>query len=323
MSAVRRSKDQTRKVRETEPVSVAEPQEQQPAEPVEKPVKVSVVLVSYNRAELLHRALSSLERSEGRDTIELVAVDNASTDGSTELEPEFPDVRFIRLPRNFGLTKALNIGIRATKGEYLLLLHDDTEVFPDTIAQLAGVLDREADAAAVCPLLVSPEGEPVPQLGSLPSPGAAADEWAPAQAGGSEPIVIQCAHGAAIMVRSYFLRAIRQIDERYGVYGSGAEVCAQVRRAGKKILLAPSARVIHHAAERELRASDRGLLAADRDIGRAAFLGKHYGLFQGISARIGATFSALGGSFAFRDASAQFSRLKFLLTGQKIDGTQR
>ena len=49
-------------------------------------------------------------------------MDNGSTDDSTALEPEFPEIRFMRLPRNFGLTKALNIGIRSAEADYLFLL---------------------------------------------------------------------------------------------------------------------------------------------------------------------------------------------------------
>ena len=60
---------------------MAEPSGQAP-----KPPKVSALVVSYNRKALLRRALEALERSEARDTIEIVVVDNGSTDGSQELE---------------------------------------------------------------------------------------------------------------------------------------------------------------------------------------------------------------------------------------------
>ena len=66
-------------------------------------------------------------------------VDNGSSDGSVQLDTDFPQTQFIRLPKNFGLTKAMNIGWRA------------------------------ADAA--CPLLAGDEGRPAPQLGNLPPDG--------------------------------------------------------------------------------------------------------------------------------------------------------
>ena len=115
---------------------MAEPSGQAP-----KPPKVSALVVSYNRKDLLRRALEALERSEARDTIEIVVVDNGSTDGSQELEAEFPRARFIRIPRNFGLTKALNLGVRGSEAEYVFFLHEDTEVFPETARLLAALLD--------------------------------------------------------------------------------------------------------------------------------------------------------------------------------------
>ena len=49
--------------------------------------------------------------------------------------------------------------------------------------------------------------------------------------------MVECVSGAAIMFRAFFLRALRHIDERYGTYGSSIEICAQMRRAAKKIVI--------------------------------------------------------------------------------------
>jgi GT2 family glycosyltransferase len=192
---------------------VAEPTGQAP-----KPPKVSALVVSYNRKALLRRALEALERSE-------------ATDGSQQLESEFPRARFIRIPRNFGLTKALNLGVRGSEGEYVFFLHEDTEVFPDTVRLLAGLLDSQPDAGAVCPLLVDAADQPAPQLGHFPPD----DTWRPADPG-PDPMPVGYPRGAALMMRRFFFTAIRQIDERYGQFGSDADLCYQIRRAGKRIL---------------------------------------------------------------------------------------
>ena len=281
-------------------LKVAEPSGQAP-----KPPKVSALVVSYNRKALLRRALEALERSEGRDTIEVVVVDNGSTDGSQELESEFPRARFIRIPRNFGLTKALNLGVRGSEAEYVFFLHEDTEVFPETARLLAGILDSQLDAGAVCPLLVDAGGQPAPQLGHFPPD----DTWRPA-APGADPMPVEYPRGAALMMRRPLFTAIRQIDERYGQFGSDADLCYQIRRAGKKILLAPQARA-HH----EGRSAESTLRQADRRQGTAAWIGKYQGFWSGLRAQIGAVFGALG--------SLQLALLKYLLASQKIDGSQQ
>jgi hypothetical protein len=281
-------------------LKVAEPLAQ-----TSKPPKVSALVVSYNRRDLLRRALEALERSEARETIEIVVVDNGSTDGSQDLEVVFPHARFIRIPRNFGLTKALNLGVRGSEAEYVFFLHEDTEVFPDTARLLAALLDAQPDAGAVCPLLVDADGRPAPQLGYFPPD----DTWRPAEPG-PEPMPVEYPRGAALMMRRPLFNAIRQIDERYGQFGSDADLCFQIRRAGKKILLAPEARARH-----EGRAGESTLRQADRQQGTAAWIGKYQGFGSGLWAQIRAVFGALG--------SLQLGLLRYLLANQKVDGSQQ
>ena len=265
---------------------------------------MSAVVVSRNRVEQLRRCLESLEKSEGRDTVQVIVVDNGSTDGSAQLEDDFPRDQFVRLPKNFGLTKALNLGWRAAEADYVLFLHDDTELEPNAISRLASVLDSTAGAAAVAPLLVDAEGEPAPQLGHLPPDGT----YELAECPSSEPFAVSYSRGAALMVRAFVIKSVRQIDERYGQFGSDAELAAHIRRGGKKILLVPEARVRHQGG------SDSGTLRrADFLLGRAAFIGKHQGFGAGLNARLA---TILGPLLSFR-----LGELRYTLAGQKIDGT--
>jgi N-acetylglucosaminyl-diphospho-decaprenol L-rhamnosyltransferase len=277
------------------------PPNQEPA----PPPRVSAVVVSRNRAELLRACLESLEKSQGRESLQIIVIDNGSTDGSGQLESEFPNTRFLRLPKNFGLTRALNIGWRAADAEYVLFLHEDTQVEPDTIGRLATLLDERADAAAVCPLLVDEEGKPAPQLGNLPPGG----EYAPAEVAGSEPFAVTYPRGAALMVRAFVIKSIRKIDERYGQFGADADLAAHIRRGGKKILLVPEAHARHHGGgEYDV------LRRADLLLGRAAFIAKYLGFGAGLKATLA---SILGPLVSFR-----WGELKYTISGQKIDGTQ-
>jgi len=285
-----------------------------------KPPGTTVLVVSYNRVDLLRKAVEALERSKDREKIEILVVDNGSTDGSAQLETDFPTTRFIRMPRNFGLTKALNVALRSATGEFILLLHEDTEVSPETVSLLTGILENQGDVGAACPLLVTPDGQPGPQISSLPAPGRTSLEWRPADPAPGEQTV-EYARGAAIIVRSLSLRAMGKIDERYGTYGSDAEICFQVRRAGKRVLLTPSTRVIHHGRA-DLDARSRATIDADRILGMAVYLRKRFGIVRGLLYHISVILGALGGLLTLRDFSYRFSLFGALLSGQKIDGTQ-
>lgn len=264
-----------------------------------------MVVVSWNRAELLRKCLRSLEKSQDRERLQIIVVDNGSTDGSEQMESEFPQTRFFRLPKNFGLTKALNIGWRAAEAEYILFLHDDTEVEPEAVSQLASVLDARTDAAAVCPLLVDEADQPAPQLGDLPPDG----QWRAAEIADNEPVAVEYARGAALMVRVFVLKSIRQIDERYGQFGSDADLAAQIRRGTKKILLVPNARVRHSGS-----ADYPPMRQADFLLGRAVYMGKHRGFGAGLAARLSSILSPL--------VALRWSELRHTMAGQKIDGTQ-
>ena len=264
-----------------------------------------MAVVSYNRVDLLRRCLASLEGADGRQTFQFIVVDNGSRDGSAELEDEFPNVQWVRLPKNFGMTKAWNLGWRAADAQYVLFLHGDTEVEAGAILKLADALDAHEDAIAVCPLLVDAEGRPAPQLGNFPPDG----QWAPARPAGTEPEPVRYPRGAAVMARVFYIRKIRQIDEHYGQFGADADLAIQIQRAGRKILLVPEARV-RHTPRNAYPAIER----ADFLLGRAVFLSKYSGVGAGLKARIAAV---LGPLFGFR-----IGELKYTISGQKIDGKQ-
>jgi GT2 family glycosyltransferase len=282
------------------------PQPEQETESTPVAIRITALVIAHNRPALLRKCLLALEQSAQREQLEILVVDNGSTGGSSELRGEFPGVRFIPLPRNFGLTKALNIGIRSSAGEFIFLLHDDIEASPAAPAGLASILEGQSDVGAVCPRLVNLDGTNGPQVAKLPVPGGGEVDWRPAGPW-PEPHAVEYARGAAIMVRSFFLRAMRQIDERYGQFGSDAELCRQVQRSAKQVQIAGSFTAVDHGTP----AAD-ALRRADFQLGLAAYLGKHYGFAAGLKARAGFMLRAL----------ASPSLLRYVWSGQKIDGTQ-
>jgi N-acetylglucosaminyl-diphospho-decaprenol L-rhamnosyltransferase len=270
--------------------------------------RVSVVIVSFNRVDRLRDNIEAL----GGDH-QIVVVDNGSWDGSESLGAEFPSLRFSRLPKNFGLTKALNIGLRAAEGEYILCLHDDVRITGESVTRLADFLESQTDVGGVCPLLTETSGSPIPQVRALPTPSNPDPELRIPRGAHEIPApeeIVECVSGAALMFRSFFLRALRHVDERYGTYGSSIELCAQMRRAAKKVVILHSVTAIH---ESPASPAPPGLLAGDRAAGTAAFLGKHHGFFSAVVYRLK---TALGALVTFR-----FSVLFSALSGQKIDGT--
>jgi len=296
------------------------------------PRRVSVIVVSFNNAAALRRTIAALEASSQRDLFEILVVDSGSADDCPRMDAEFPSVNLLRLPRNFGRVKALNIGMRTATGEFYLFLEPGMEVAGDAIPKLTAALDAAPEAAAVCPLVVDHAGQPVTRCHPLPLPAELQSAWLAGDLGGwtaprvDEPDATELDFfkPAAVAVRSYFLRGLRYIDERYGSAWWDLEIATQIARASKKILLVRAARVTMDASSQllDLPAGARGLLAADSALGASVWCGKHYGGWQGAKFRLLATFRLLGSVLALRDAGCRFAALQNLLTGQKLDGSQ-
>ena len=118
---------------------------------------VSVVVVMWNQAELSLTCLRALvEQSEV--PMELILVDNASTDETPDLLGRLRGVTIIRNPSNLGFMMGLNVGARAARGEFLLLLNNDAAPMPGSIAQLLATARGSRSIGAVGGKLVYPDG---------------------------------------------------------------------------------------------------------------------------------------------------------------------
>ncbi len=116
---------------------------------------VSIVAVNYNGAELVEPFLRGVSSSD-YEPLELIVVDNASSDGSAEAFAAHPEVRLVRSHENLGFGRGCNLGAGTARGELLLFMNPDVTLQPDTISVLVADQRANPDAAVVfASLLVS------------------------------------------------------------------------------------------------------------------------------------------------------------------------
>jgi GT2 family glycosyltransferase len=110
--------------------------------------KVAVIILSWNRCMEVLKTLCWVT-NEDYPGIEVILVDNSSTDGTQVIVPQlFPDVRIISLPQNIGI-KGWDVGIESTDAEYIVCLDDDCHPFPGTISRVVEVFEKKQTVAIV------------------------------------------------------------------------------------------------------------------------------------------------------------------------------
>lgn len=130
---------------------------------------VSVVIISYNTKEHTLRCLASVMASKGID-MEVIVVDNASTDGSTQaIKKQYKKVKIIQNKSNLGFGKANNQGMKIAKGEYILLLNSDCFVKPDTLDTIFKIQDTKSNIDVMGCKLLSADGALQQSWGYFPT----------------------------------------------------------------------------------------------------------------------------------------------------------
>ena len=238
-------------------------------------MKVSVIVVNWNRRELLRACLESLLK-QTEPEFEIIVVDNGSGDGSVEMvEREFRQVRLIQNRENRGFCAANNQGIAASNAEFVALLNNDAEAEPGWLAALRNSIETRPDCGMAASKIVVWENPAViDKAGHLiyldgQNRGRGSGELDRGQYDHLEEALWP--DGCAAMYRREMLTQIGGFDEDLFAYGDDAELGLRARIAGWCCMYVPSAVVRHHrgatlglGSARRLRLIERNrvLLAA-------------------------------------------------------------
>ncbi len=123
-------------------------------------VSLSVVIVSWNAKDYLEECLESLGGAAAESPLEIIVVDNASTDGSPQLvEEKFPQVQLIRSGSNLGFAKANNLGIKQCGGKYVCLINSDVKVLTGCIRTLIEYMESNPSVGIAGPTMLDAHGK--------------------------------------------------------------------------------------------------------------------------------------------------------------------
>jgi len=223
------------------------------------PGRLSVVVPTHDTRELTLRCIETLE-AEGTDGLEIVVVDDGSSDGTAEaLAAAHPRVRLVRRSPAVGFTRAANLGMAAAGGDLLLLLNSDTEVAPGAFAPLLAAFERDSRLGAAGAALYYPDGSAqwsggraptLPWLfalaSGLPPLLARLPFWRRAKPVGAPAGQVDWVTGAALAVRRPVWEEAGGFDEGFRFYAQDLDLCLRLHDAGWKVELLPELHVLHH-----------------------------------------------------------------------------
>ena len=223
---------------------------------------ISVIVVNWNRRELLRSCLRSLSRQQGV-SYEIILVDNGSTDGSVEMaRSESPSIRVIQNTTNQGFCRANNQGIAASQAPYIALLNNDAEADPNWLQALLSAIDGRRQVGMVASkILVWEDPRKIDKIGHLIWPdgqnrGRGTGELDHGQYDQEEEVLWP--DGCAALYRKSMLDEIGGFDEDLFAYGDDAELGLRARIAGWTCIYTPAAVVRHH------RGATLGVLSSRR-----------------------------------------------------------
>jgi N-acetylglucosaminyl-diphospho-decaprenol L-rhamnosyltransferase len=250
---------------------------------------ISIIILNWNTCGMLADCLNSVIGATENLDVEIIVVDNASTDGSQAMvRGKFPHVRLIANRENVGFARGNNQALAVCQGRYALLINSDAFAQPGSVQALVHLADAQPRAGIVGARVLNPDNSfqesyaPFPNLwreflilsgiGRLlygrhyPSHGSEEDKG---------PQIADYVAGVCLLVRREAFEDVGGLDEGYFMYAEDVDWCYAMREGGWQVWYQPTATVIHLGG-----GSSRGRPTqreADLYCSRVRFFQKRYG----------------------------------------------
>ncbi len=250
---------------------------------------ISIVILNWNTRDMLASCLDCIAQSVAGFDVEIIVVDNASSDGSQAMVRErFPHVHLIANRENVGFAGGNNQAMAVSGGRYMLLINSDAFLMADALRAMLDLAEASPQVGIVGAQLLNVDGSfqashtPFPNLWQefliLSGLGRRLHgRWYPSQGPEEDkgPQIADYVEGACLLVRREAYKEVGGLDEGYFMYAEEVDWCFAMRKKGWQVWYQPAARVIHlGGGSSQGRVTQR---EGDLYRSRVRFFRKHYG----------------------------------------------
>lgn len=225
-------------------------------------IRISVIIVNYNARYFLKNCIHSILSSDMMNEIEIIIVDNASTDGSCEmLGTDFPDIQCIANDENIGFGKANNQGVKLAHGDYILILNPDTMLAENTLSKAIEFAENQNSFGALGVHFIDGAGKYLPEskrnFPNLKVAGAKLVGYSKfyyandiAQ---NDVTEVEVLTGAFMFIKKEVYNRIHGFDEDFFMYGEDIDLSYRIFKAGFKNFYLGTSKVLHFKGESTIK----------------------------------------------------------------------
>lgn len=226
-------------------------------------IDLSIIIVSTNEKHFLIPCLESIFRETQELVVEVIVIDNASTDGTSAwLGSEYPNVVVVRNERNLGFAASNNRGLPLARGRHVLLLNPDTEILGKTLGQVVRYMDNETNVGILGCKLLSKSGHVQASVRGFPScwnlffeasflyllfpHSKFVGDYYMSYFSYDRTREVDWLCGAFFLIRRELIDRIGILDEQFFMYAEELDYCFRAWRAGFSVVFFSEAAAIHH-----------------------------------------------------------------------------
>lgn len=228
--------------------------------------KVSTITVNYNHKYFPKLAVEALEKANNKDEIEIIFVDNNSSDSlSLNFLREASKnnrIKLIESPENLGFAGGNNLGAKNAEGDYILIINPDTTVREDSIEKMLNYMQSHPEIGLLGPRLEYSDGTIQDScrrdmkffdliikrtfLRKLPMFKKRVQRYTMEDFDKNKTQEVELITGACMLLKKDFYDEIGGFDDRYFLFMEDFDLCKKVRKAGKKVVYYPEAIINHY-----------------------------------------------------------------------------